>query len=328
MLYKPPYTISDYAHQLAAYIQNRIQETGRHPSAAAVKLRKVSRIKTIRGTLAIEGNRLTESSITALINGRRVSAPRQEIQEVQNALKVYDSRNKLNPFSMEDLLSAHRMMMEGLTDDCGRFRNANVAVTEGTRIIHLAPPAARVPQLMEQLFGWLQQGDENLLIKSCVFHYEFELIHPFSDGNGRLGRLWQSLLLEKFSPVFELLPTENMIYERQQAYYDAIQESTRSGDSGPFVTFMLGVIADVIDARFGASGDKPVLAKSSEVPFYKDPSTAHAVRLLELLRKHPSLSEHEISLRLGISAGETEKIINRMGTLGLVQIEKNVGEGS
>lgn len=217
----------------------------------ALLLRKINRIKTIQGSLAIEGNTLTESQITDIIDGKHVIAPLREIQEVRNAIKTYNLYPRLNPYSVKDLLLAHGIMMEALTDDAGHFRKTGVGVFAGTKPIHVAPPAHRVPTLIAELFEWLTKATDHLLIKSCVFHYEFEFIHPFSDGNGRTGRLWQSLILGKLHPVFEHLPIENMVYANQQGYYDAINRSTDATDSGIFIDFMLEEIYKTLKKRQG-----------------------------------------------------------------------------
>jgi len=231
MNYKPPFTISSKAINLIAEISAQVERYAiQLEQKNGLLLRKINRIKTIHGSLAIEGNSLSESVITDIIDGKIVVAPIREIQEVKNAIRTYDAYPSLNPFSIKDLLKAHNLMMDSLLDDAGRFRSSGVGVFSGNIAIHVAPPAKRVPILMDDLFDWLQNSEDNLLIKSCVFHYEFEFIHPFSDGNGRIGRLWQSLILGKLHPIFEYLPVENIVFANQQGYYDAINESTKNAD--------------------------------------------------------------------------------------------------
>ena len=216
-----------------------------------MRLRKANRIKTIHSSLAIEGNELSEEQVADIIEGKSVIAPMRQIQEVKNAIATYDMYQSLNPFNVKDLLRAHGTMMMALTDDAGRFRRGNVGVFSETGLVHMAPPAERVPQLIDDLFEWLTKADDHLLIRSCVFHYEFEFIHPFSDGNGRTGRLWQSLILGRLNPLFAHLPVENMVYSNQEAYYDAISASTAKADSGPFIDFMLGEILKTLKAHQG-----------------------------------------------------------------------------
>ena len=240
MSYKPPFLISSKAVNLIADISAMVERFAiRLEQEDYLQLRKINRIKTIRGSLAIEGNTLDEGLITDIIDGRNVVAPIREIKEVKNAIKTYDAYSELDAFSVDDLLKAHGLMMEALVDEAGRFRRTGVGVFEGNKPIHVAPPADKVPFLMEDLFKWLKSSEDHLLIRSCVFHYEFEFIHPFADGNGRIGRLWQSLILGKLHPVFEHLPVESMVFSNQQKYYEAIQKSTQENDSGIFVDFML-----------------------------------------------------------------------------------------
>lgn len=250
--YKPPFTVTANIVSLIANISSQIERYAiRLEKEDSLLLRKINRIKTIQGSLAIEGNTLSESIITEIIEGKHVVAPIREIQEVKNAIRTYDAFHKFNPFSIKDMLKAHGIMMEVLVDDAGRFRNGNVGVFAGNKPVHVAPQPERVPGLMNNLFVWLKNSKDHLLIKSCVFHYEFEFIHPFSDGNGRMGRLWQSLILNQLHPLFAHLPVENMVFKKQQQYYNAIQKSTNIGDSSIFVEFMLGEILLTLKKRQG-----------------------------------------------------------------------------
>lgn len=255
--YKPPFSISAKSINLIADISAQIERYAiRMEQQDGLLLRKINRIKTIHGSLAIEGNKLSESMITEILEGKHVIAPLREIQEVKNAIKTYDAFSTLNPYKVKDLLKAHELLMEALIDDAGRFRSGGVGVFAGTQAVHIAPPADRVPYLINDLFEWLKTSDDHLLIKSCVFHYEFEFIHPFIDGNGRIGRLWQSLILTKLHPIFEHLPVENIVFQNQQKYYDAISQSSISTDSGIFVEFMLGEILTTLKNRQGEELDK------------------------------------------------------------------------
>ncbi len=213
--------------------------TVRSGSTEALKLRRVNQVRTIQASLAIEGNTLSEEQVSEILDGKRVAAPLRQIQEVKNAIAVYDIAEKLNPFSVDDLLRAHGMMMAALMEHPGEFRRGGVGVVKKSEVIHLAPPAHLVPQHVRELFAWLKTSADHPLIRSCVFHYEFEFIHPFPDGNGRIGRLWQSLILAKWNPVFLRLPVETMVYNNQDKYYQAISRSTESNDSGIFIDFML-----------------------------------------------------------------------------------------
>ncbi len=240
MAYAPPFTASAKAIALVADISALIERHAiEHEQQDALRLRKANQIQTIQASLAIEGNTLSTLQVTDILEGRRVVAPLREIQEVKNALATYDLFPTLNPYAIKDLLVAHRTMMAGLVDEAGTFRHGGVGVFAGKKALLIAPPVAQVPILMRELFHWLKHAKDHLLIRSCVFHYEFEFIHPFADGNGRLGRLWQSLILSKLHPHFRYLPVETMIHHNQRRYYDAINKSSAMGDSGAFIDFML-----------------------------------------------------------------------------------------
>lgn len=250
-MYTPPFIISSRTINLIAEISAQIERYAIRLENDGLLLRKANRIRTIHSSLAIEGNNLSEGQVRDIINGKNVVAPLREIQEVKNAIRTYDLYGSLNPFSIDNLLRAHGSMMEGLADDAGRFRRGGVGVFSETVLVHMAPPADRVPQLISDLFAWLAVSTDHLLIRSCVFHYEFEFIHPFSDGNGRIGRLWQSLILGRLHPLFEHLPVENMVHANQQAYYEAIAKSNAQAQSGPFIDFMLGEMLATLKTHQG-----------------------------------------------------------------------------
>ncbi len=245
--YQPPYTITqEILNRVAAISEVVGRLTILTDQAKALRLRRINRIRTVHGSLAIEGNTLSEAQITAILEGKRVIAPPREVREVKNALDAYDRFENWKPVSEEDLLEAHRILMSGLIDEAGMYRRSGVGVMAGREVIHMAPPAHRVPHLMADLFDWLSATDAHPLVASSVFHYEFEFIHPFADGNGRLGRLWQSLILARWNPLFADIPVESLIFEHQAEYYQALQESTRQADSAPFITFILRMILDTV----------------------------------------------------------------------------------
>ena len=220
MSYKPPYTITSKIVSLVSEISQIVGEiTASSKIQRDLRLRKVNKVKTIRGTLAIEGNTLDESIITAILEGKKVLAPQKEILEIRNAIKVYDTFTTMNYKNEEDFIKTHLLLMTGLVDEIGCYRSGSVGVMSGSDVIHVAPPSNKVPHLMADLFNWVANTDEHPLISSCIFHYEFEFIHPFADGNGRMGRLWQSLILSQWNEVFSYLPVESIIYDNQQAYY-------------------------------------------------------------------------------------------------------------
>lgn len=245
--YQPPFSITPAIVTLVGKISETVGRlTILREQAISLRLRRINRVRTIRGSLAIEGNTLTEAQVTAILDGKRVIAPPREVQEVRNALAAYERFDDWNPGAEKDLLDAHRILMSGLIDEAGNYRRGGVGVMDGSHDIHMAPPADRVPALMGDLFHWLATSDAHPLIASSVFHYEFEFIHPFADGNGRMGRLWQSLVLARWNTLFADLPVENLVFEHQSEYYQALQESTQQTDCSPFIEFMLTMIFDAV----------------------------------------------------------------------------------
>lgn len=262
MDYKPNFTVSAHAVLMVAEISALIERYTINQSSDPLKLRRANKIKTIQSSLAIEGNTLSVKQVTDILDGKRVIAPLREIQEVKNAIAAYDLFDELDPYSSKDLLKAHKVMMSALIDEPGKFRRGSVGVFDGKRALHIAPPAEFVPGQIKDLFKWLKSAPDHLLIKSCVFHYEFEFIHPFADGNGRLGRLWQSLILTKLHPLFQHLPVETMVHDKQMDYYRAINASSAANDSGIFADFMLAEILNALKqhtAEEVAGSDNPVL---------------------------------------------------------------------
>ncbi|EHJ47340.1 filamentation induced by cAMP protein Fic [Solidesulfovibrio carbinoliphilus subsp. oakridgensis] len=245
--YQPPFSITPAIVNLVGQISEAVGRlTILTERAKSLRFRRINRIRTIRGSLAIEGNTLSEAQITAILDGQRVIASPREVQEVRNALAAYDRFDTWNPGEEKDLLEAHCILMSGLIDAAGSYRTGGVGVMDGSRVIHMAPPADRVPMLMGDLLRWLSTSENHPLIASSVFHYEFEFIHPCADGNGRMGRLWQSLILARWSPLFPDIPVESLVYEHQAEYYQALQESTRQSDCAPFIAFMLTMLLETI----------------------------------------------------------------------------------
>lgn len=243
MSYAPPFTLNNRILSLVANISEQLGRLSATQSIAQqLLLRKVNRVRTIQGSLAIEGNQLSEEQITAILEGKRVIAPAREVQEASNALAVYEQLDRFQYRNQADLLSAHKQLMLGLIETAGQYRNSGVGVFKEQQVIHMAPPEALVAKLMSELFEWLASSDDHPLVKSCVFHYEFEFIHPFADGNGRMGRLWQTLILKQYHEVFAYLPVESLISSHQDAYYQAIADSTNATDSAPFIEFMLSMV--------------------------------------------------------------------------------------
>ena len=239
----PPYEITSQILKRISSVSEKIGEVNaNYLSRQSPQLRKQNRIKTIHSSLQIEGNTLTEEQITALIENKRVLGPQRDILEVQNAIRVYENLKNYLFHSEKSFLKAHSELMKGLIESAGKYRNRGVGIVKGSKVEHVAPPSDNVPYLMKELFHYLKNSDELPLIKSCVFHYEMEFIHPFLDGNGRMGRLWQTLILMNEYPVFEFLPFETIISKTQEDYYKALSLSDKSGKSTVFIEYMLEVI--------------------------------------------------------------------------------------
>jgi Fic family protein len=271
---KPPYTITEKIVKLVAGIFHQLGEIqGASLHKPKTELRKKNRIKTIQSSLEIEGNTLTEDQITALLDNKRVLAPAKDILEVQNAVALYDMIRKFDPFKINSLNKAHAILMNSLIDKPGQFRTKNVGIVKGSKVEHLAPPGEMVNGLMKDLFEYLKRDTDLLLIKSCVFHYELEFIHPYLDGNGRMGRFWQTVILLKDYPVFEFLPVESLIKQRQDDYYKALSISDRSGHSTYFIEFMLQIINDALIEAL-RTGNRSVTAEE-RLEMFRDIINSH-----------------------------------------------------
>lgn len=296
MSYIPPYKITPKIITLVS----RISETiGSYYAQENLLLHRINRIKTIQGTLAIEGNTLSTDQITAILEGKSVIAPINEVQEVRNAIKAYQLLDEPNPYSIEDLLKAHLTMEMGLSDDAGRFRSKGVGVASGEDIIHYAPPAERVPQHMEELFDWLDKTEEHPIIKSSVFHYEFEFIHPFSDGNGRTGRLWQTLILFKSRPIFKNLPIENLVYKYRKEYYHAIAVSGGENGYTPFIEFILGVIDETLRMK-------------------KNSPVSMSDKIVAEMRTNPKVTRNELAALLGLTTDRVKYHLQKLTKEGVI----------
>lgn len=245
---KPPYQITSRILQSVASISEKIGEiNSAYLYKPPAELRKKNRIKTIQSSLEIEGNSLSINQITAILENKRVIAPQKDILEVKNAILVYDKINDFKLFSLTAFCKAHSILMQGLVDSPGKLRTKPVGILKGSIVAHVAPPGNMVKSLLKDLFDYLKKDKDLLLIKSCVFHYETEFIHPFMDGNGRMGRLWQTIILKAYSPVFEFLPIETLIKERQSEYYNVLGQSDNHGNSTSFIEFMLELINDSLE---------------------------------------------------------------------------------
>ena len=300
MSYTPPFNISAKTIQYVSDIASLLERFKiRLEQKDSLRLRKINKMKSIHGSLAIEGNSLSEDEVSSIIEGKTVIAPLKEIQEVKNAIKTYENFSSFNPFSKKDLLKAHEIMTMGLVEHNGKFRKGGIVVAGKEGIAHIAPPADRVPFLIDDLFEWLEKSEDHILIKSSVFHYEFEFIHPFEDGNGRMGRFWQSRLLAEWNQVFEFLPIENMIWENQSEYYKAIQKSTDSNDSGIFVEFMLSIILKSLQQH---SNNEPI----------NEPINKPINLIISLLKENPSYTKEELAKKIGKSRATVTRILSKL----------------
>jgi Fic family protein len=284
----PPFTITPAILSLVAEIAGEVGRLGALTGQMNVpKLRRENRIKSIHASLAIENNTLTLEQVTAVIAGKRVLGKPSEIQEVKNAFAAYEAMTGWNPCSVKDQLAAHRLLMAGLVDGAGRFRTRSVGIAQGNRVVHLAPPADRVPGLMKDLLAWLKRTDTHPLVASSVFHYELEFIHPFADGNGRMGRLWQTLILSQWNPLFAFLPVESVIRDRQADYYRVLGACDKAGNSTAFIEFLLAALLTA-------------LREVSTTDQVSDQLTDQVKSLLKVLKPKP-LSAVECMQRLKLS---------------------------
>lgn len=294
--YKPPFHMTDKMTSLIAEISEHVGRIAvLQEGTISPHLLRENRIRTIQSSLAIEHNSLSLEQVTAILDGKRVLANPNEIKEVQNAYQAYELMLQLDPSSVEDLLKAHRLMMNGLVPENGKFRSGGVGVFDGTVLIHIAPPAEFVPQHIHNLFEWYHASELHPLIKSAVFHYEFEFIHPFADGNGRMGRMWHSLLLGKWKELFFWLPIEELIQSRQKEYYDALGVADAQADSAGFVELMLEIIRDSLK-------EVTVVGRSSDQDNDQvtDQDKTSIDRLLSALGED-TLSASQLMERLGLS---------------------------
>ena len=300
---KPPFEITN---QIIDYVAEIAELIGRlnaaHLLSTNPTLRRANRIRTIHGSLAIEQNTLSLEQVTAVLNGKQVLASPKDIAEVKNAYEIYEWLEELNPYSVDDLLTAHGIMTRGLMEESGVFRTRPVGVVDSEgHVLHFGTLPQYVPDLVMELLDWVKTSEVHMLIRSCVFHYEFELIHPFADGNGRVGRLWHTLLLSKWNPAFAWLPVESIIHDRQQEYYDAINASNDEGESTVFIEFMLSAIkAALMDA----------INMSNEMSDGKvDKITLRWNKIQEYLKIHDYIMNADVRELCGVSVATANRIL-------------------
>ena len=308
---KPPFEITtailDEITEIAELVGQVNAVAGR---TANPMLRRTNRIRTIYSSLAIEQNTLSLEQVTAVLNGKRVIAPPKDIAEVKNAYEIYEMMDSLNPYSVEDLLNAHAVMTKGLTEESGCFRSGPVGVVDKQgNILHFGTLPDYAPGLTMELLDWVKESDFHMLIKSCVFHYELELIHPFADGNGRIGRLWHTLLLTQWKPLFAWLPVESIIHDRQDEYYAAINRSNHEGEATAFIIFMLSAIKEALMEAIQTTGAVEALT-TDELRWYK---------VERFLKKNGTITNAEVRQMFQVSSATANRILARFTDEGKLQ---------
>lgn len=296
---KPPFEITNQMIDRVAEIAELV---GKLSAASALStnptLRRSNRIRTIHGSLAIEQNTLSLEQVTAVLNGKHVLAPSKDIAEVKNAYEIYERLDRLDPYSIDDLLLAHGILTRGLVEESGVFRTRPVGVVDSDgQVLHFGTLPQYVPDLVTELLEWVKNSDVHILIRSCVFHYELELIHPFADGNGRIGRLWHTLLLSKWNPAFAWLPVESIIHDRQQEYYAAINASNDAGESTVFIEFMLSAIKASLMEAIDTSGAKI------------DKTALRWNKIQEYFKTHDYIMNADVRELCGVSAATANRIL-------------------
>jgi Fic family protein len=310
MTYHPPFHLTHTMTKHVAEISELIGAWKAVNQGALVpELRRGNRIRTIQASLAVEQNTLSVEQVTAVLEGKTVLGLPREIQEVRNAFATYEKLEEWQPQQLDDLLSAHALLMHGLVDDAGHFRSGGSGIYQGKQLVHMAPPPSQVGRLMENLFHWLSTTEAHPLIASTAFHYEFEFIHPFSDGNGRMGRLWQTLILSSWQPLLAYLPVETVIKNRQQDYYRLLGEADKQADCSAFIEFLLQSIQESLHEAI-ALQNTTISAKTPVETPVETPVKVRATtetRILELLQSHPELTLSEVAATIGRSLRAVER---------------------
>ena len=302
----PPFTITKAILTYISDISKLVGKLSSWKSGHEPALRRTNRIRTIYGTLAIEQNTLSVEQITAVLNGKHVIAPQKDILEVRNAYAVYEKMAEFQPYSVESLLEAHSLMMRGLIDEAGVFRSGSVGITDGKgNILHMGTLPRYVPESVENLLEWVKKSTLPMLIKSCVFHYEFELIHPFADGNGRIGRLWHTRLLSEWDPIFAWLPIESIVHDNQKKYYDAINTSNVEGESTEFIEFMLSAV-------------KAALSEAANVEKCQKNVTDKRKSITDFLSDHEKVRNSDVVKLLDVSPATANRLLVGMMNDGIL----------
>lgn len=308
----PPYTITDKMLNLATTIMEKIGEANYFESLNRFpELRRKTRIKSIHSSLAIENNQLSLFQVEAVINGKAVIGEQKDIQEVKNAYKAYEEIDNINPYSVEDLKKIHGILTFAIEDDSGKFRNHGEAVYDGDIQIFMAPPHRMVPTLMDNLFNWMNEAKENVnpLILSSIFHYEFVFIHPFSDGNGRTARLWQTAILAHWKDLFKYIPIESIIRKHQEEYYIAIQNCNNAGNSNEFIEFMLKIIDEAVDG----------MILNQQETTQKTTQKTTQEKIINLIKKNPGITQVEMAKALDLTRDGISYNIKALKEKGIIE---------
>ena len=307
---KPPFEITTAILDEIAEIAELVGHVNASLGLSAnPMLRRSNRIRTIYSSLAIEQNTLSLEQVTAVLSGKRIIAPPKDIAEVKNAYEIYEMIGSLDPYSVDDLLTAHDVMTRGLVDEsgCFRSRSAGVADKQGN-VLHFGTLPDYVPGLVMELLDWVRDSDFHMLIKSCVFHYELELIHPFADGNGRIGRLWHTLLLTQWKPMFAWLPVESMIHDRQDEYYQAINRSNNEAESTAFIEFMLSAIKEALLEAVQIGNTESMSVEEQRW-----------LQIERFLKKHGTITNADVREMLGVSSATANRVLAKNVEAGKIQ---------
>ena len=308
----PPYTITDKMLNLATTIMEKIGEANYFESLNRFpELRRKTRIKSIHSSLAIENNQLSLFQVEAVINGKAVIGEQKDIQEVKNAYKAYEEIDNINPYSVEDLKKIQGILTFAIEDDSGKFRNHGESVYDGDVQIFMAPPHRMVPTLMDNLFNWMNEAKEkvNPLILSSIFHYEFVFIHPFSDGNGRTARLWQTAILAHWKDLFKYIPIESIIRKHQKEYYTAIQNCNNVGNSNEFIEFMLKIIDEAVDG----------MILNQQETTQETPQETTQEKIINLIKKNPGITQVEMAKALDLTRDGISYNIKTLKEKGIIE---------
>lgn len=312
MAYSPPFELStqilNHVANISVLVGSWVVQHDRQPPS----LRRENRIKTIQASLAVEQNTLSLEQVTAVIDGKRVLGHPREVQEVVNAFAAYESLPKWQPHSLDDLCAAHQFLMQGLIAGAGHWRCGGAGIYRGNQLVHMAPPANQVPRLMKQLADWLASTNVHPLVASAAFHYEFEFIHPFADGNGRLGRLWQTLILSHWQPLFAYLPVETVIKDSQTAYYQALRDADQNSDCTPFIEFMLAAIETALQTAIYDNHSVREVEPEMRVKTRVEMRVKTPEAILSLLQENPRQSLASVAQQLGVATSTVERAVAKL----------------